>query len=235
HLQAVFPDASDPCRDCVCREGTVTCESRRCPPVAFGGSSFDLSPLPPGCSYIGTEYLDGQEFPDPRDPCSRCMCAKGEVTCGWRPCPKASCPHPETGPCSCPLCGGCSFHGRSCSNGERFPHPEDKCQLCVCLNGGVSCMPVSCPPVPCRDVAPPPGECCPVCLGSCLHLGQLYESGSTFESLADGCSSCTCLVSVATRGHLATYRANPYLSVCVKTAGKCCYECQGMGTAARVW
>ncbi|XP_048865507.1 kielin/chordin-like protein isoform X2 [Brienomyrus brachyistius] len=342
----VFPDASDPCRDCVCREGTVTCESRRCPPVAcpypVGGHCCQACD---GCNYIGTEYLDGQEFPDPRDPCSRCMCAgghvtcspkpcysascahpvtpqgaccptcegclyggvtftdgqsfpdpgqqcsecvcragtvqcarracppapcphpapascdcpvcdgcffqgrtlldgesfpgpksdceecrcsKGEVTCGWRRCPKANCPHPETGPCSCPLCGGCSFHGRSCSNGERFPHPEDKCQLCVCLNGGVSCVPVSCPPVPCRDVAPPPpGECCPVCPGSCLHLGHLYESGSSFESPADGCSTCTCLNKVVTclRRPCPRQCSHPVPSAsCCPSCDSCQYE-----------
>lgn len=58
------------------------------------------------------------------------------------------------------------------------------------------CTHVSCPSVACGRPLTPPGECCPVCTGICLHQGEEYQSGSTFTSPSDPCSSCSCLVSL---------------------------------------
>lgn len=57
-------------------------------------------------------------------------------------------------------------------------------------------MHVSCPSVACVRPSSPPGECCPVCTGMCLHRGKEYQSGSSFTSPSDSCSSCYCLVSL---------------------------------------
>lgn len=53
--------------------------------------------------------------------------------CARRRCPAVSCPHPALDGCACGVCDGCNFNGRGCFNGERFPHPTGRCQLCSCL------------------------------------------------------------------------------------------------------
>ena len=53
--------------------------------------------------------------------------------CARRRCSAVSCPHPALDGCGCGVCDGCNFNGRGCFNGERFPHPTDRCQLCSCL------------------------------------------------------------------------------------------------------
>uniref|UniRef100_A0A8B9HBU1 Si:dkey-266m15.6 n=1 Tax=Astyanax mexicanus TaxID=7994 RepID=A0A8B9HBU1_ASTMX len=250
---AVFADKSDPCGTCVCREGTVTCERRRCPandcPFPVPGQCCQSCE---GCRYAGVEYANNQEFPNPADRCNHCVCTNGHVTCSRKPCYNSGCSHPVTLPgqccpvcddclfqgvvhtdgetfpgpnsaceecrcsrgevrcqtkscprvqcsypivdlCGCEVCDGCSFHGRVYDNGARFPDPQDHCKHCVCMNGGVSCASVDCPGAPCRRPVRRPGECCPVCTGTCEHSGQVYESGSTFTPANDPCSSCTCL------------------------------------------
>uniref|UniRef100_A0A8C4SMX2 Kielin cysteine rich BMP regulator n=1 Tax=Erpetoichthys calabaricus TaxID=27687 RepID=A0A8C4SMX2_ERPCA len=269
-----FTDTSDPCRLCVCREGTVSCDRRSCPildcpfPV-----QAQCCPACEGCNYAGQEYLNGQEFTDPQNQCKRCTCINGfvtcnpkpcynpgcthpislpgkccpvcegmsgsihclkklcppapcsypvvgqcecsycegnirinfflkttkqKLTCGTRKCTQVACPHPALDTCSCPVCDGCSFNGRNCHNGESFPDPKNKCQRCSCLNGGVTCVSVTCPAVNCRHPVKPPGECCPQCTGICHYLGNIYESGATFDSSSDSCSVCTCMNEVVT-------------------------------------
>lgn len=60
--------------------------------------------------------------------------------CAQRRCPAVSCPHPALDGCACGVCDGCSFYGRSCFNGEQFPNPVDRCQLCSCLVLSHSCF-----------------------------------------------------------------------------------------------
>lgn len=57
---------------------------------------------------------------------------RGNVSCGPRLCPTPHCSHPSRDPCSCPTCDACSFHGRDCQDGERFPDPQDACKQCKC-------------------------------------------------------------------------------------------------------
>ncbi|CAM9147044.1 unnamed protein product, partial [Lampetra planeri] len=59
--------------------------------------------------------------------------------------------------------------------------------------------------VTCAHPMTPPGECCPVCTGICWHQGKQYQSGSTFSSPSDPCSSCSCLVSLAILIKLQTF------------------------------
>lgn len=51
-----------------------------------------------------------------------------------------SCSHPALDGCACGVCDGCSFYGRSCFNGEQFPNPADRCQLCSCSVPSRSCF-----------------------------------------------------------------------------------------------
>lgn len=69
-----------------------------------------VSILYTGCKYAGTDYLNGQEFPDPADHCSHCVCMNGHVTCSQKPCYNPGCSHPATMPGHCcPVCDGKRF------------------------------------------------------------------------------------------------------------------------------
>lgn len=225
----MLPGGEEECQDC-------TCSVRRgC--IRFGASRFAPVRAAPA------QVMCVLSFPQ-----------RGEVVCARRRCPVAPCPHPALDGCECGVCDGCSFYGRGCFNGERFPHPADRCQLCSCLvptctylnlyypsiqkqaaalnlnckklsclrlhrlftacctttannyvkepmlmcvcvqNGDVECAHVPCPNIACVHPVTPPGECCPLCTGLCRYQGKEYQSGSSFSSPSDPCSSCSCLV-----------------------------------------
>ncbi|XP_043944568.1 kielin/chordin-like protein [Protopterus annectens] len=196
-----FPDPSDSlCTLCTCRSGSVQCLKKLCSPAPCSHPVIGPCdcPLCEGCHYQGRDYIDGQVFPARKGTCQECRCQRGEVTCSAKTCNKVTCPHPAVDLCTCPVCDGCFYNGRECSNGERFPDPSNKCNRCTCLNGGVTCVSLICPPVSCRNPVIPSGECCPVCSGRCSYQGQIYESGTTFDSPSDSCSKCTCLNEVVT-------------------------------------
>ncbi|KAM9854759.1 kielin/chordin-like protein [Aulostomus maculatus] len=190
-----IPDPANPCSQCTCKSGSVRCVKKTCPAATCPHPGTDSCgcPVCEGCHYQGVNYIDGQNIPGGEQVCQECTCSRGEVVCAQRRCPAVSCPHPALDGCACGMCDGCNFVGRDCFNGERFPHPTDHCQLCSCLNGGVACVPVSCPSVTCTRPVTPPGECCPICTGICLHQGVEYQSGSSFTSPSHPCSSCSCL------------------------------------------
>ncbi|KAM9351632.1 kielin/chordin-like protein [Symphorus nematophorus] len=190
-----IPDPGDLCSECTCQSGSVRCRKTSCPAVHCPHPINNACgcPVCDGCHYQGVTYADGQIVPGGEGGCQECTCSRGEVVCARRRCPAVSCPHPALDGCACGVCDGCNFNGRSCFNGERFPNPTDRCQLCSCLNGGVVCAHVPCPSVACGRPVTPPGECCPVCTGICRHHGKEYQSGSSFSSPSDPCSSCSCL------------------------------------------
>ncbi|XP_051786187.1 kielin/chordin-like protein isoform X2 [Erpetoichthys calabaricus] len=195
-----FSDPSDSCSLCTCRSGSIHCLKKLCPPAPCSYPVVGQCECSycEGCYFLGQIYADGEVFPGSKGGCEECTCLKGEVTCGTRKCTQVACPHPALDTCSCPVCDGCSFNGRNCHNGESFPDPKNKCQRCSCLNGGVTCVSVTCPAVNCRHPVKPPGECCPQCTGICHYLGNIYESGATFDSSSDSCSVCTCMNEVVT-------------------------------------
>ncbi|MEQ2287677.1 hypothetical protein AMECASPLE_015108, partial [Ameca splendens] len=190
-----IPDPGNPCSECTCQSGSVRCSKKPCP-AAF--CSYPVTnpcgcPVCEGCLFQGITYSDEQIFPGGEQGCQDCTCSRGEVLCTTRKCPSSPCAHPALDDCACGVCDGCNFNGRDCYNGERFPHPEDHCQICSCLNGGVVCAKTSCPSIACRHPVTPPGKCCPVCTGRCFHQGAEHQSGSTFTSPSDPCSTCFCL------------------------------------------
>ncbi|XP_031149313.1 kielin/chordin-like protein [Sander lucioperca] len=190
-----IPDPGNLCSECTCQSGSVRCMKKSCPAARCPHPVTNPCgcPVCDGCQFQGVTYVDGQILPGGEGGCQDCTCSRGEVVCAHRRCPAVSCPHPALDGCACGVCDGCNFNGRGCFNGERFPHPTDHCQLCSCLNGGVVCTHVSCPSVACVRPVTPAGECCPVCTGICLHRGNEYQSGSSFTSPSDPCSSCSCL------------------------------------------
>ncbi|KAK6488158.1 kielin/chordin-like protein isoform X1 [Huso huso] len=224
-----FHDPADSCSQCTCRSGSVQCIKRLCSPAPCPHPVVGPCdcPLCDGCYFQGRDYIDGQTFQGSKGGCQECTCFKGEVTCGTKKCSKVSCPHPAIDTCTCPVCDGCIFRGRDCKNGERFLDPNNKCQRCTCLNGGVTCVSVTCPPVSCRNPATPPGECCPQCTGICHYLDRVYETGATFDSPADSCSKCTCINEVVTchKTSCPQQCSHPVPSpACCPSCDRCFYE-----------
>ncbi|XP_061577935.1 kielin/chordin-like protein isoform X2 [Cololabis saira] len=195
-----IPDPGNPCSECICQSGSVRCERKTCPAARCPHPTPDPCgcPVCDGCHYQGETYVDGQKLPGGERGCQDCTCLGGEVVCAERRCPAAPCSHPAVDGCACGACDRCNFNGRDCFNGERFPHPEDHCQRCSCLNGGVVCSSPPCKSTTCKYPVTTPGECCPVCTGKCLHEGEEHPSGSTFTPLSDPCSTCSCLNEVVT-------------------------------------
>ncbi|XP_072290734.1 kielin/chordin-like protein [Eucyclogobius newberryi] len=189
------PDRENPCSQCTCQSGSMRCERKTCPPAYCPHPAPDLCrcPVCDGCLYQGLTYFDGQTVTRGNEDCQECTCRKGEVECAERRCPAVSCPHPALDSCGCGECEGCNYYGRDCYSGERFPHPTDRCQLCSCLSGAVACAHVSCPTVACKRPVTPPGECCHLCSGDCVHEGREHLHGSRFSLSSDPCSTCSCL------------------------------------------
>uniref|UniRef100_A0ACB8FLC1 Uncharacterized protein n=1 Tax=Sphaerodactylus townsendi TaxID=933632 RepID=A0ACB8FLC1_9SAUR len=129
------------------------------------------------------------------------------------------------------MCDGCSFHGRDCGEGERFPDPQDACRQCTCSGGTVTCLPTPCPPAACKNPVALPDQCCPKCMGVCHSQGRLYQSGETFTSLQDACQTCTCLAEVVTCQpkscpQQCSHPVSPIAPACCPTCDSCLYEGQ---------
>ncbi|XP_053513078.1 kielin/chordin-like protein isoform X2 [Artibeus jamaicensis] len=227
---ADFPHPSDPCRLCHCLSGSVRCLARRCPPlpcaepVLLPGECCRQCPASPsGCPRpggLGAAHHQEHFFP-PGDPCRRCLCLDGSVSCQRLPCPPAPCAHPRQGPC-CPSCDGCLYQGKEFAGGERFPSPALRCHDCLCWEGSVSCELRPCAPARCPF--PARGGCCPACDG-CEYLGESYLSSQEFPDPREPCNLCTCL------GGFVTCSRRPCeplsCSHPLTPSGSCCSACQG--------
>lgn len=85
-----------------------------------------------------------EQFFLPGDPCHRCLCLDGSVSCQRLPCPPAPCAHPRRGPC-CPSCDGNA--PAAPPSGRSAPPPASS-------NGAIALL-VLLPVSPAPDLAPP--------------------------------------------------------------------------------
>ncbi|KAM4874055.1 kielin/chordin-like protein [Thomomys bottae] len=225
-----FPHPVDPCRLCRCLSGNVQCLARRCAPLSCAqpelrpGECCAHCPVAPAsCLQPGDNVpvRHQEHFTPPGDPCSRCLCLDGSVSCQRLPCQSTPCSHPRQGPC-CPSCDGCLYQGKEFSSGERFLSPSTSCHVCLCWEGNVSCEPRSCSPAQCPF--PTRGDCCPACDG-CEYLGTSYLSHQEFPDPRDACNVCTCLGGFVTCSHRPC--EPPGCSYPVTMPGHCCPTCQG--------
>ncbi|XP_061493988.1 kielin/chordin-like protein isoform X3 [Rhineura floridana] len=187
-----FYDPSDKCRDCICSNGTITCQRQPCAPVQCSHPlQQDCCRSCDGCLYHARELPNGEQFADPKDPCSVCSCWEGTVTCKPKACPPLDCPFPVSRPC-CKVCEGCSYLSEHYLNGQEFQDPQDPCGLCTCLDGFVTCAKKPCYQASCSHPVQAPGQCCPLCHG-CSYNGITVGNGQSFADPGDSlCSQCTC-------------------------------------------
>ncbi|XP_019326555.1 PREDICTED: von Willebrand factor C and EGF domain-containing protein [Aptenodytes forsteri] len=95
-----FPSVLDPCLSCICLLGSVACSPVDC--AIFCTYPFHLdcglaASLPADCNYQGRKVVNGQTFTPEGQPCTRCTCQLGEVSCEKRLCPR-SCAEPAALP-----------------------------------------------------------------------------------------------------------------------------------------
>ncbi|XP_048196143.1 kielin/chordin-like protein [Perognathus longimembris pacificus] len=226
---ADFPHPTDSCRRCRCLSGNVQCRARCSPPSCAepelrpGECCPQCPEAPASCPQPGDNVpaRHQEHFTPPGDPCSRCLCLDGSVSCQRLPCPPTPCTHPRRGPC-CPSCDGCLYQGKEFGSGERFPSPSTSCHVCLCWEGSVSCEPRPCGPAQCPF--PTREDCCPACDG-CEYLGASYLSSQEFPDPRDACNVCTCLGGFVTCSHRPC--EPPACSYPVTMPGHCCPTCQG--------
>lgn len=163
-----------------CIAGVVTRSAVQCyvpcshPTPAKAG---ECCPTCSSCSINGREYQHGEEAILPGDPCVRCKCSHGSITCTKKACPVLACPpsatYIEKGEC-CPRCNGTSarYIPRTvCLLGEKvYPTGTtfrlDTCTNCTCKGTTAVCDRISCEPLECDRVhqVMTPGTCCPKCI-----------------------------------------------------------------------
>uniref|UniRef100_A0A2K6T6R5 Kielin cysteine rich BMP regulator n=1 Tax=Saimiri boliviensis boliviensis TaxID=39432 RepID=A0A2K6T6R5_SAIBB len=196
-----FLDPREPCHQCTCLGGFVTCGRLPCEPLGCSHPlipSGHCCPTCQGCLYHGVTAASGETLPDPLDPtCSLCTCQEGSMRCQKKPCPPALCPHPSPGPCFCPVCHSCITQGREHQDGEEFEGPAGSCERCRCQAGQISCVRLRCPPLPCQLQVTEQGSCCPRCRG-CLAHGEEHPEGSSWVPPDSPCSSCVCHKGIVT-------------------------------------
>nr|BAE32541.1 unnamed protein product [Mus musculus] len=227
---ADFPHPTDPCRLCRCLSGNVQCLARRCPPLSCpqpvltpGDCCPQCPDAPADCPQSGNmvPVRHQEHFFQPGDPCSRCLCLDGSVSCQRLTCPPAPCAHPRRDAC-CPSCDGCLYQGKEFASGERFPSPNVACHVCLCWEGSVKCEPRTCAPAQCPF--PTREDCCPAC-DSCDYLGVSYLSSQEFPDPREACNLCTCLggfVTCTRRPCEPPACSHPFI-----VPEHCCPTCQG--------
>nr|XP_047908999.1 von Willebrand factor C and EGF domain-containing protein isoform X3 [Anser cygnoides] len=118
-----FPSLLDPCLSCICLLGSVACSPVDC--AIFCTYPFhpegECCPVCNDCNYEGRKVVNGQTFSPEGQPCTRCTCQLGEVSCEERPCPH-SCTEPPALPAAC--CPACQDTQLPLQSGDVSPSPS---------------------------------------------------------------------------------------------------------------
>ncbi|NP_082189.1 von Willebrand factor C and EGF domain-containing protein precursor [Mus musculus] len=83
-----FPSVLDPCLSCICLLGSVACSPVDCPITCTYPFHPDgeCCPVCHDCNFEGRKVVNGQVFTLDDEPCTRCICQLGEVSCETVPC-----------------------------------------------------------------------------------------------------------------------------------------------------
>ncbi|CAG2191701.1 unnamed protein product [Mytilus edulis] len=212
----MFPDPTEKCNECLCRDGNVNCRRKSCPPVQCNSPvAGDCCPSCGDCYHKNVLYSDGAQFNDVSDPCIKCSCSNGNVRCARKDCNGRKCTHPVQGRC-CPQCGGdCLFDGKRYDDGVTF---KNRCEECTCTKGSVTCIPTRCLPVTCSH--PVSDECCQVCT-DCLYDRKRYRNSDRFQDPDDACQECYCQDGTVR----CVKKQCPAVTCSDPVQGQCCPEC----------
>ncbi|KAJ3596116.1 hypothetical protein NHX12_002525 [Muraenolepis orangiensis] len=203
---SAFTPSRDPCSSCTCLNEVVSCQRRPCPvQCSHPVPSESCCPACDSCLHQGLVHADGDTFSPASNPCRRCTCVRGAVTCTPLVCPPAPCGQPVTRPGQCcPQCTGCMYDGEEHADGSSWFADATDCMSCMCVAGVTTCSEIRCLS-PCVNTVRVPGECCPVC-ADCLFEGRVYSPSDSFHPADDPCQICTCEVMPDGQQHLWCYR-----------------------------
>ncbi|XP_054015897.1 protein kinase C-binding protein NELL1-like isoform X1 [Hylaeus anthracinus] len=168
------------------------------------------------CWFENREVGNGETLAPAGNPCRRCTCKDGVVTCRDPIC-DCSAPGSHRDKC-CPQCDPAAscrhqeLHHLVFRSGERWIY---QCQTCECLYGEIDCWQMECPPVTCSNPVTEDGDCCPRCEDDpcarelpgngtslsvltrprpCSYSGIIHDSGSSWQDPHDKCTTCECKV-----------------------------------------
>eukprot|EP00057_Strongylocentrotus_purpuratus_P009998 XP_011664472.1 PREDICTED: protein kinase C-binding protein NELL1 [Strongylocentrotus purpuratus] len=113
----------------------------------------------------------------------------------------------------------------------------------VFQSGHVSCNPVACAPVYCKNPIYPPGNCCPICKANCTVSGVTYHHGDVFQQKTSRGALQICSVKECNNGGTVTQRQDSVSNMCPTPScavserftvpGSCCEYCQGTDYCAQ--
>ncbi|XP_038068738.1 zonadhesin-like isoform X3 [Patiria miniata] len=191
----------DECTTCQCYNGTIVCDPEACPVLTCtevvkvdGECCPRCNDETKVCNYGGVDYNNGESWQ--ADPCSRCQCNDGSVSCDYQNCPGTTCDSPTkaAGEC-CRRCPGdpppCDTERGMYSQGETWR--QLRCVTCTCLDGEEDCRNEMCPLLTCADPQSVVGECCRKCPSetrSCVVGGVTYAHKEMWQP--SPCRNCQC-------------------------------------------
>ncbi|XP_076761717.1 protein kinase C-binding protein NELL1 isoform X4 [Xylocopa sonorina] len=197
-----------PTAKCVNTEGGYECV---CPPQLDNRTMEDCRL---SCWFENREVRNGDTLAPAGNPCRRCTCKDGVITCRDPIC-DCSAPGSHRDKC-CPQCDPAAscrhqeLHHLVFRSGERWIY---QCQTCECLYGEIDCWQMECPPVTCSNPVTEDGDCCPRCEDDpcarelpgngtslsvltrprpCSYSGIIHNSGSSWQDPHDKCTTCEC-------------------------------------------
>lgn len=244
-----WQDDRDPCKVMRCEAGVITQSTLRCHtpcdnPQPAGPKK--CCPTCPDCSINGQIAMNDREVTSD-DPCVKCRCEEGRMTCSKQACPVLQCgPWHQVqreGEC-CPRCvgtrilhkpqGKCILYNEIYENGAQLK--PNQCTICECQNETSLCVRESCPVLDCAPnmMKKKPKSCCTECKEprmenfrqQCTYEEKTYEEGAQWK--LDDCSSCTChkgMPSCAKTRCNATLSCPPGTKL-VRKKGECCEVCK---------
>lgn len=205
---------SDGCRHYQCQSGVLTTSDTQChlpcnTPLARRDDTCCRSC--PGCWLEGRRVMEGEVVTSRVDPCVRCMCSKGTLSCKKEACPVLSCsktkqvPTPDSCCMTClgsrelitPPEGRCFLNGYLYMTGTN--RTLDPCTTCICHQGYITCKRATCPILNCSQEHQilRENECCPTCSAAayfenvCHMHGMIHKDGEEWQK--DQCTSCNCI------------------------------------------
>ncbi|CAI9548469.1 unnamed protein product, partial [Staurois parvus] len=117
-------------------------------------------------------------------------------------------------------------------NGVTFQGNGNPCDSCICQNGNIQCVRVTCPKLTCLLQEEIPGECCKRCQG-CIDGTTTRRHEEEWKPQGEPCHSCRCMEGKiqCRKRHCASLCRNP----APPRPGTCCPTCDGCSFNGRTY